>query len=60
MVQKKPNIIKYQIISPICNVYSYPNCNGPLETQLLLGEPIEVISDIYNEWVKCISIKDNY
>lgn len=50
---------KYQIKSPICNVYKYPSDNSVLETQFLFGEKVSIINQ-ENDWYSCMSENDNY
>lgn len=62
MVKRKYNkliMIKKEIKSPFANVRNKPNFNSVLETQLIHGEKVLILSN-QNDWSYICSEEDNY
>ena len=60
MVQRKFNLKMMEVKTPIANLRKLPDQDSNLETQLLFGEEVEIISEEKKDWLLCKSIKDNY
>ena len=52
-------MVEKEILSSFADVRNKPSCNSILETQLIYGEKLEILSS-KNDWSYVRSIEDNY